>query len=80
MAYHFGTPMLVTKVGGLPEIVPDGKAGYVVDTTPAAIADAIYRYFNGADQDAFRQNVKELAKQFAWPALVEVIEDLHYEK
>lgn len=76
MAYHFGTPMLVTKVGGLPEIVPDGKAGYVVDTTPSAIADAIYRYFNEADQEAFRQNVKELAKQFAWPALVEVVENL----
>jgi glycosyltransferase involved in cell wall biosynthesis len=76
MAYHFGTPMLVTKVGGLPEIVPDGKAGYVVDTKPSAIADAIYRYFNEADQEAFRQNVKELAKQFAWPALVEVVENL----
>ncbi len=76
MAYHFGTPMLVTKVGGLPEIVPDGKAGYVVDTTPASIADAIHRYFTQADQVAFRSNVEELAKQFAWPALVEVIENL----
>jgi len=57
MAYHFGTPMVVTKVGGLPEIVPNGKAGYVVDTTPSAIADAIYRYFTEADQATFRQNV-----------------------
>ena len=30
MAYHFGVPMVVTAVGGLPEIVPDGDAGYVV--------------------------------------------------
>jgi glycosyltransferase involved in cell wall biosynthesis len=27
IAYHFGKPMVVTNVGGLPEIVPDGKAG-----------------------------------------------------
>ena len=76
MAYHFGTPMVVTKVGGLPEIVPNGKAGYVVDTTPSAIADAIYRYFTEADQATFRQNVHDLAKQYAWPALVEVLEGL----
>ncbi|MFK8055232.1 MAG: glycosyltransferase [Saprospiraceae bacterium] len=76
MAYHFGTPMVVTKVGGLPEIVPDGKAGYVVDTTPIAIADAIDRYFKEADQATFRQNVEDLAKQYAWPALVEVLEGL----
>ena len=76
MAYHFVTPMVVTKVGGLPEIVPDGKAGYVVDTNPKAIADAVDRYFREADQATFRQNVEELAKQYAWPALVEVLEGL----
>jgi len=76
MAYHFGTPMVVTKVGGLPEIVPDGEAGYVVDTNPLAIADAIDKYFTETDQNAFKQNVQNLAKHYAWPALVEVLEGL----
>ena len=78
MAYHFGVPMVVTAVGGLPEIVPDGEAGYVVDPEPAAIAAAIQQFFALApdQQDAFRQNVRRLAKQYRWPALVEVIEAL----
>ena len=29
IAFHFEKPMLVTNVGGLAEIVPDGKIGYV---------------------------------------------------
>jgi len=78
IAYHFGVPMVVTRVGGLPEIVPHGKAGYVVDTDPAQIANAIANYYNLPDEEqhTFRQNVQELAKQYAWPALVEVLENL----
>ncbi|HHH52594.1 MAG TPA: glycosyltransferase, partial [Bacteroidetes bacterium] len=30
LAYHFEKPMVVTNVGGLPEIVENGKSGYVV--------------------------------------------------
>ena len=31
IAYHFERPMLVTNVGGLAEIVPHNKVGYVCD-------------------------------------------------
>ncbi len=41
IAYHFEKPMLVTNVGGLPEIVPHLECGYVVDVDPDAIAAAI---------------------------------------
>ena len=78
MAYHFGLPMVVTRVGGLPEIVPHEEAGYVVDTNPADIAEAIRRFvqLDPEAQEALRQNVRALARQYEWPALVEVIEDL----
>ena len=76
MAYHFGVPMVVTAVGGLPEIVPDGEAGYVVAPEPAAVAGALWRYLAEADRAAFRQNVARLARQFSWAALVEVVEGL----
>ena len=78
MAYHFGVPMVVTDVGGLPEIVPDGEAGYVVPVDSGAIAAAIERFFSlpEEEQRGFRQNVQRLARQYAWPALVEVLEQL----
>ncbi len=76
MAYHFERPMVVTRVGGLPEIVPDGEAGYVVDTNAEAIADAILRFFGEADQRSMQLTVRELAKRYKWEALVDVIETL----
>ena len=78
MAYHFGVPMVVTRVGGLPEIVPDGEAGFVTDVDAGAIAAAIERYFalGEGERAGYRQNVRQLAERFAWPALVEVLERL----
>jgi len=46
IAYHFDKPMLVTNVGGLAEIVPDGKVGYVVQPNATAIADAINDFYD----------------------------------
>ncbi len=37
--------MIVTKVGGLPEIVTDGVSGYVVAPEPQAISDAMKKDF-----------------------------------
>ncbi|GAB4249649.1 MAG: glycosyltransferase family 4 protein [Saprospiraceae bacterium] len=76
MAYHFEKPMLVTAVGGLPEIVAHGKAGYVVDLAPSAIADAIVDFFENERQQAFTEGVKEEKKRFSWQRLVEGLEEL----
>ena len=78
MAYHFGVPMVVTRVGGLPEIVPDGEAGYVIDVDAQAVADAIARFFalSGEAQAGFRQNVRRLAGEFGWPAFTQALLDL----
>lgn len=65
MAYHFEKPMLVTDVGGLPEIVPDGKAGYVAAPEPTAIADGILRFL--AEQEgAFDTFIREQKKLYSW--------------
>jgi glycosyltransferase involved in cell wall biosynthesis len=46
LAYHFEKPMIVTNVGGLPALVPHEKAGLVTEPDPAAIADAILRFYS----------------------------------
>jgi len=73
VAYHFEVPMLVTKVGGLPEMVPHLKAGYVTDAEPAAIAEAIADYFRSNRQEAFKSFIKEEKKRFSWKNLVTAI-------
>ena len=73
VAYHFGTPMIVTRVGGLPEIVPDGEAGYVVDVDPRAIADALLRYYERGGRMAFEAGVAAHRERFSWGRLAEVL-------
>lgn len=75
MAYHFEKPMLVTAVGGLPEIVPDGRAGYVVGSVPRAIADGILRFLE-MPSDAFRAFLKEEKKRYGWSYFTAVLASL----
>jgi D-inositol-3-phosphate glycosyltransferase len=70
IAYHFNTPMVVTHVGGLPELCPDGKVGYVVSVDSKSIASAIYRFFSEEKQAVFEANIPEEKKKFSWDILV----------
>lgn len=74
IAYHFGRPMIVTSVGGLPEIVPHGVAGFVTDTTPDSIAGAIAEYFEKNLEATFITGVQQKAKEFSWEEFVRVFE------
>ena len=73
MAYHFEKPMLVTAVGGLPEIVPHGKAGYVVDVDPTAIADAIVDFFERDRLVELSEGVRAEKHRFSWENLVKAL-------
>ena len=76
IAFHFEKPMLVTNVGGLPEIVPDGKAGFVVEPDSQQIADAIVRYFTEDCQQSLTEGVREEKKKYAWDKMTDAIASL----
>ncbi|MEE4177242.1 MAG: glycosyltransferase family 4 protein [Bacteroides sp.] len=73
VAYHFEVPMLVTRVGGLPEMVPHGKVGYVVEPEPKEISKAIAEFFKEGREKAYRENIKEEKKRFTWQKLVNAL-------
>lgn len=69
IAYHFEKPMIVTNVGGLPEMCPDGRVGYVVAADPAAIAEAILRYFTATDRAAMQEMIRKEKKRYDWSVM-----------
>jgi glycosyltransferase involved in cell wall biosynthesis len=77
IAYHFERPMLVTNVGGLPEIVPDKIAGYVTNISSKSIADAIVDFYNNNRETEFTQNVAIEKKRFLWSSFVQGLEKLY---
>jgi glycosyltransferase involved in cell wall biosynthesis len=70
ICYHFDRPMLVTNVGGLPEIVPHGKVGYVVEPEPKAIADALVDFYKDHREFVMRDNIKQEKKKYAWSEML----------
>ena len=76
IAFHFEKPMLVTDVGGLAEIVPHGKIGYVVAPDVHEIADALVSYFENRCEEAFTQGVREEKKKYAWSSMTAAIDGL----
>lgn len=76
IAYHFDKPMVVTNVGGLSELIPDGKVGYVVNPDEKSIADAIYRFFREGKEHEFVENIKEEKKKYSWSTLLDNIAQL----
>ena len=72
LAYHFEIPMIVTNVGGLPALVPDGKVGLVAEPNAAAIAQKINEYFT-KDEHFFIENIIKEKKKFSWKKMVDAI-------
>ena len=72
LAYHFEKPMLVTNVGGLPSLVPDGKVGLVAEPNANAIAAKIEElYFIG--EDHFLPYLRTEKLKYSWKVLTNTI-------
>ena len=77
IAYQFCVPMVVTDVGGLAEIVPDGRVGYVCEPTPEGVAGAIERMYEGDTLQRFRENCVEERRRFSWEEMCSRITELY---
>lgn len=71
IAYHFEKPMLVTRVGGLSEIVPDGKVGYVSEPNPTAIAEALCRF--AEEKPDFLTCIRQEKQKYSWETMTKSI-------
>lgn len=76
IGYHFNKPMLVTNVGGLPEIIPHNVVGYVVEPEKKMIADALVDFFTNDKKATFESNILIEKKKFLWSNMTNTIRDL----
>jgi len=76
IAYHFEKPMLVTNVGGLSEIIPNGKVGYVVELEIKQISDAMVDFFTNQRSEKMIANIKIEKTKFLWSRMTDAIDGL----
>jgi glycosyltransferase involved in cell wall biosynthesis len=76
VSFHFEVPTLVTNVGGLGEIIPHKKAGYVVEPNGKAIAESIKDYFANQRMPMFTEGMKQEKQKYDWKIFVNEVLDL----
>jgi len=75
IAYSFERPVVTTRVGGLPEVVIDGRTGFLVEPAdPAALAEAIVRYYREGQQAVFAEGIRRERERLSWERFIEAIE------
>lgn len=77
IAYGFDRPVIVTDVGGLPEIVKHGKTGFVVKPEDSReIAEAVLKFYTGDKSKVFRKHILDEKERFSWDRMVEIFENI----
>jgi len=70
VAYHFNKPMITTNVGGLSELIPDEKVGYVVNPDRLELAEAILRFYQKDKEAEFSKNAEAEKRKYSWEVFV----------
>ena len=76
IAYNFNRPVIVSDVGGLAEIAPNGKVGYVVKPQSEYFAKAIIKFFTEDKFEEFSKNVETQKQLFSWGKFVDNLMEL----
>ena len=76
LAYHFETPMIVTNVGGLTGMVPNGKVGLIAEPNPISIAEKINEFFQNQYAEEFKKNLKVEKQKYSWSSMTKAILEL----
>ena len=64
--------MIVTNVGGLPEIVKHHETGFVTEVNPAAIAKAMNDFTDG-DINRFDDAIRQEKTKYTWSHMSQTI-------
>ena len=77
IALSFERPVIVTRVGGLPEAVREGETGFVVPPgDPPALAAALVDVLAGGGSVRFAPHLRGEAARFSWATMAAAVHRL----
>jgi glycosyltransferase involved in cell wall biosynthesis len=73
-SFSFERPVIVTRVGGLPDLVEDGVTGYVVaPQNPEELAYAIERFYGEGAGERMAEAIRARSSRFTWRRCVDAV-------
>ncbi len=74
IAYLCERPVIVTRVGGLPDIVLDGESGYLIEPNDAvALANIISKHFIERENPTLLAGIKQVSNRLSWNSYSQLI-------
>ena len=78
IAYSYDLPVIVTNVGGLPEIVDKGKSGFIIEPeNPGELANVLAENINTKKFDEMGSYIQSFKQKFSWEHFVDGIESVY---
>ena len=78
LAYNYDLPVIVTKVGGLPEIVDNGKSGFIIKPeNPSELVDVLLDNLGTSLIDQMANYIQGYKQKFSWDYFVDGIESVY---
>jgi glycosyltransferase involved in cell wall biosynthesis len=75
IAYSYDLPVIVTKVGGLPEIVDEGQSGFTIEPeNPTELANILEKNLEAGTFLEMATYIKKFKQKFSWEYFVNGIE------
>ena len=78
IAYFYDLPVIVTNVGGLPEIVDEGKSGFTISPeNPEELAVVLAENFGNSTFSEMNKYITTFKQKFSWNNFVDGIETIY---
>ena len=78
IAYTFNLPVIVTNVGGLPEIVDKEKSGFIVNPEdPESLAEVLSQNLGTAKLNEMTKYIQDFKHKFSWEHFIDGIESIY---
>ena len=78
IAYSYDLPVIVTKVGGLPEIVDEGQSGITIEPeNPTELANILEKNLEAGTFLEMAAYIKKFKQKFSWEYFVNGIESVY---
>ena len=74
LAYNFGKPVIVSRVGGLAEAVEDGRTGLIAEPEPTALAAAIQQFYIEFLASPYQFSIEARRQRLGWEPFIHLLE------
>lgn len=77
IGFHYEIPMMVTSVGGLPEMIEHGRNGILVEPTADSIAKGIAEFVEIENKNLFVEELKKDKQKYSWTQMKNDIYEIY---